>query len=49
MHLITIRRIKQERLDVNESHQCLIHAGDVKPIRQEHQYHTKKHKNILAC
>ena len=25
----TIRRIKQERLDFNESHQWLIHAGDV--------------------
>lgn len=32
MHLNTIRRIKQERLDVSESHQYLIHAGDVKPI-----------------
>jgi len=48
MHLNTTGGIKQERPDVNELHQCLIHAGDVKPIRQEHQYHTKKHKNTLA-
>jgi len=49
MHLNTIRRIKQERMDLNESHQCLIHAGDIKSIRQAYQYHRKKHKNALAC
>jgi hypothetical protein len=49
MHLNTTRRIKQGRMDLNESYQCLIHAGDVKSIRQEHQYHTKKHKNTFAC
>jgi len=47
MHLNTIRRIKQERMDLNESYQCLIRAGGVKSIRPEHQYHAKSIRTLL--